>query len=112
MRSIWRRRQGDGFFILIVVRFWIHNRPACFLIDAFCPCDLRKRLSRNERSRDAIENVVKTVLVRLHENLSLPATDRQVREYEALNAVIIPGIAGNWLVIPFQLARVGSYCQN
>src|SRR5207249_4131536 len=52
------------------------------------------------------------VLVRLHENLSLPAIDRQVREYESLDAVIIPGIAGNRLVIPFQLARVGSDGQD
>src|SRR5213593_90919 len=112
MRSIRRRGQRDGFFVLIVVGFRVDDRPAGFLIDTFCPCDLRKRLSRNERSREAIENIVKTVLVRLHENLSLPAIDRQVREYESLDAVIIPGIAGNRLVIPFQLARVGSDGQD
>jgi hypothetical protein len=44
MRSIRRRRQRDGRFVLIVVRLRIHNRPACFRIDPFRPCDLRKRL--------------------------------------------------------------------
>src|SRR2546422_729289 len=98
--------------LLIVVRFRIHNRPACFRVDAFCPCNLRKRLSRNERPRDAIQNVIKTVLIRLHDDLTLAAIDHQIREYESLDAVVIPGIAWHRLVIPLQLACVRLNGEN
>src|SRR5262245_22120725 len=94
------------------MRFWIHNRPACFLVDAFCPYNLSIWLSRNERPDDAIQNVIKTVLIRLHNDLTLAAIDHQIREYESLDAVVIPRIAWHRLVIPLQLACVRLNNQN
>ena len=72
------------------MRFRVDDRPAGFRIDTLGPCDLRKRLSGNERSRDAIDHVIEAVLVCLHDGFARPAVDREVDEHELLNAVEVP----------------------
>ena len=107
MRAAIRREYRDAFVVVVVMRVRIHDRPSGFRIDTFGPIHLSKRLSRDECSSDAIQNVIETVLVRLHDDFSVSAINCDVREHETLHAVIIPRIAGCVLVVPLQLTRVG-----
>ena len=42
----------------------------------------------------------------------MASVDGEVREYESLNAVIVPGVAGNGLVVPLQLAGFRLHRKN
>src|SRR5215813_6184081 len=100
------RSDLDGLSVLIIVRFWIDNRPSRFLIDALRPRHLRERLRRDERAGYPVEHVVKAVLVGLHDDIALPAVDRQVGEHQLLDAVKVPRIAGYHLVVPLELSGI------
>src|SRR5438552_13465057 len=95
-----RREYGDEFAVVIVMGISVDNRPAGLFIDTFCPIDLRKWFSRDERSGNAIEDVIEPVLVRLHDDFSRPAVDPHICKHKSLDAVVVPGIATRVLVIP------------
>src|SRR5438105_375936 len=94
------------------MRLGIDDGTSGFRIDPLCPCHLRKGLSGYESAADTIENIVETVLVCLHQDLALPSIDGEIRKDEPLDAVVVPRIARNRLVIPLQLAGVRLYGQD
>src|SRR5207249_893364 len=102
----------NRFPILIVMSFRIDDGAAGFRIDPFCPGHLGKWLSGNKRAGYAIEQVIEPILVGLHEDLALASVDAQFCQDESLNAVIVPGIPWNRLVIPLQLTVIGLYRQD
>src|SRR5262249_46972535 len=93
----------------IIVRFGIDDGPTRFWIDALRPRHCGIGLSRYECTGHAIKNVVKPVLVRLHDDLARAPVDEQVRENESLHAVEIPRVAGSVLVVPLEFAGVGFH---
>src|SRR5437870_4301582 len=92
--------------------FRIDDGAAGFRINAFCPSHLGKWLSGYKRPGNAIEHVIEPIFVGLHEDLALASVDRQFCQDESLDAVIVPGVAWNRLVIPLQLTVIGPYSQN
>src|SRR5262249_44577582 len=49
---------------------------------------------------------------RLHDDLARTAVNGEIREHQLLNAVEVPGIAGDHLVIPLQVAGIDIHCHN
>ena len=76
-------------------------------IDAARPGDRREVLGGDQLSGLAVENVEKPILVRLHQDLAIDAIDREVRQDQLLNRVVIPLLAGRGLVVPDIVAGVG-----
>ena len=94
------------------MRFRIDEGAAGLLVQSFGPGDLRERLAGDELAGDAVDHVVEPVLVGLHQHLALLAPDGHVGQQQLLDAVVIPGIAGHHLEIPFQLAGIGLHGEN
>ena len=78
MTAAGARLYRNGRIVAIIVRFRIDDRPPRLGIDTFCPGDRRKRLSRDERSRHAVEYVKEAVLIGLHDDLALAPVDGKV----------------------------------
>ena len=112
MCSAWTWRDRDRLTILIVMRLRIDDRPAGLLIDAFCPSHLGERLRGYKRARHPVDDIVKAVLVRLHDDFALAAVDHEIGKHQLLHAVEIPRIARNHLVVPLQFTGLRSYCQD
>ena len=102
--------QHDG--LAAIVRFFIHDRPPSSLIQSFGPVHLHPGLARDELSRHAIEHVIEAVFVGLHDHFALPPFDGEIGQHQLLHAVVVPGIAGNHLEIPFQFAGIGLHREN
>ncbi len=104
------RRQHHG--VAAVVRYVVYDRPARRFVQALRPGDLHQRLAGNELPRHAIQHVVEAVFVRLHDHLARPSFDGEVGQHQLLDAVVVPGIAGDHLEVPFQFARLGFHRQH
>src|SRR5881296_1143271 len=92
--------------------FRIDDRPAGFRIDPFGPSHLGKWLRGYKRAGNAIQHIIEPILVGLHEDLALPSVNGEIHQDESLDAVIVPGVAWNRLVIPLQLTVIGLYGQD
>src|SRR5262249_12693658 len=64
--------------------------------------------ARNEFAGLAVENVEKTVLIRLHDYLARASSKREIRLHQRLRRVVVPVVTGRGLEIPRELtvARV------
>ena len=80
------------------------GRPFLLLIEAGHPIHRDERLGRNELPIGAVENVEHAALGRLHDHLTSLAFDLNIGHDEAAHGVQVPGVAGDRLVIPLQLA--------
>ncbi len=82
------------------------------LVDSGSPGDLYKRLGVDELAGGPIDNIEKTVLGCLHQDLACLAIDGQVREDDVLRSREVPGLSRRCLVVPDVFAGVRSHRDN
>ena len=103
------RTWGDRNGLRAVVGFRIDDRFAGFFVQTPRPGDLRERLAGDELAGDAIDHVIESVLVRLHDHFARLALDGDVGQHQLLNAVEVPFIAWDHLEVPCEFAGVGIH---
>src|SRR6185312_9412004 len=98
---------GTGFAGLVVADIGILDRPACLWIDATRPSNRREVLGGDQFPSLAVDDVEKSILVRLHQYFASDSVDREVREDELLHSIKIPLLAGCTLVVPHIVPAIG-----
>ena len=76
-------------------------------VDMSRPVHRYNIFGRNQLTRGAVDHIEEAVLRRLHNDLAVAAVDLEIGEHHVLHGRVIPGIAGDCLVVPRVLARVG-----
>ena len=101
------RQHGNGFAGLVVSDIGNPDRPAGLWIDAARPVHRREVLGGDQFPSLAVEDVEKSILVRLHQDFASGSVDRELREDQLLDRIIIPFLAGRCLVVPYIVPRIG-----
>src|SRR5882672_10879167 len=103
--AFWRRHYD--FRVLELPDCIVLNRPPG-RIDAGGPIDRCNGVRRNERAFLPVQDIEKSVLVRLHHDTALLAVDRKGGEHQRLRRVILPVVSGRYLIVPDLFPVVGA----
>ena len=95
--------------------FRVFELPDCIIlngppggIDAGGPIDRGNGVRRNERTFLSVEDIEKSVFVRLHHDTALLAVDGKSGQHQRLRRVVVPIVSRRCLIVPDLFAVVGS----
>src|SRR5580692_2208112 len=99
--------EWGSFTAVFVPRVGIFKRATCLRIDSGRPGDRGVGFCGNDITGGAIEYVEESVLRSLKKNLSPDPVDCDVGKDDWRGGIVVPCIAGNFLVVPNVFAGVG-----
>ena len=83
------------------------HRPAGLDVDTLGPRHLGDLLGRQQFAVGAIDHIEEAILRRMHQRLDGLATVFQIGQHDVHVGVVVPGLTGGGLVVPFILTGVG-----
>ena len=83
----------------LIARGRIYDRVS-LRIDARRPRYFCDWIRRDDFSRQAVDYVKECILRRMHDHLPALSVDRQIGQHQIGDRVVVPVVAGNFLVIP------------
>src|SRR5882757_6540866 len=102
----------DAFWRGVPIGILGDHRPTGLHVDTGGPVDVRITLGRQKLAVLAVENVKKSVLVRLQDDLMRCAPHVEVGEDHFLYRVEIPTVAWRGLVVPRQSTGLRMQCDD